>query len=65
MGSFMKHQEAADAIFERIRVKALDADIGTLERLASAFKLTREGMALAPHEPKTTIVTPPSDTSAK
>jgi hypothetical protein len=46
-------------------VKAADADIATLERLASAYKLTREGMAWAPHEPKPLIIVPPSDTSAK
>lgn len=61
----MKYKEAANAIFDRIKVKAVDADIATLERLASAYKLTREGMAWAPHEPKPLIIVPPSDTSAK
>jgi len=61
----MKYQEAADAIFDRIKAKAVDADIATLERLASAFKLTREGMAWAPHEPKSSIIVPTNDTSAK
>lgn len=45
----MKYKETSNAIFDRINVKAADADIATPERLASAHKLTREGMARGAH----------------
>lgn len=59
----MTCQEAADAIFKRIAIKAVDADIGTLERLASAFKLTREGLAYAPQD-KPVAAEPPAKVEA-
>ena len=51
-----KDRAAADAIMERIRAKSENADVPTLERLAIAFKIVREGMAYAPQESPTTIV---------
>lgn len=60
-----KDRAAADAIMERIRAKSENADVPTLERLAIAFKIVREGMAYAPQESPTTIVMLTQDNSKK
>jgi hypothetical protein len=60
-----KDRATADAIMDRLRVKAADADIATLERLASAFKIVREGMAYTPQEPTSKIILLPDERSSK
>lgn len=60
-----KDRAAADAILERIRVKSDNADVPTLERLAIAFKIVREGMAYTPQEETSKLIIQPSDSSRK
>jgi len=60
-----KDRAAADAIMERIRAKSENADVPTLERLAIAFKIVREGMAYMPQESPATIVMLTPDNSRK
>ncbi len=50
---------------ERIRAKSENADVPTLERLAIAFKIVREGMAYMPQESPATIVMLTPDNSRK
>lgn len=60
-----KDRAAADALMDRIRVKAENADVPTLERLAISFKIVREGMAYMPQEAPTAIIVLPADNSRK